>query len=269
MIVRPSYISFFVLALSHAFADRATAQHFDIFLARPAAGTRTVIGGADVDALAYDDTVRVFEAEMGAVAGEFLTLEPGVNHPNLDNPYSAYPSSATGLVSGDELSLEERDFAVGGMTDDLFFWGGVGAVAFAPAAADFRIDGGSPLGSTAGAGGVFDDHPFLVVDSDSLPGIYLASVFGTVAGFEPSDPVYLVTGTEELITAEFLGISQAEFDALSDEERDEALEGVIEMAVEYVEANLVVPEPASLMLAALACCGYVAMPGRLRRRLDR
>jgi hypothetical protein len=115
-------------------------------------------------------------------------------------------------------------------------------------------------------GGAFDDHPFLVVDSDALPGIYLASVVGVIDGFDPSDPVYLVMGTEALITPEFLGISREEFDLLANEELDEALEAVIETAAEYVVAHLVVPEPGSLALAAPACVAAVAFGRRGRRR---
>jgi hypothetical protein len=251
-------------------ADVACGQHFDIFLARPAAGAQTVVGGADVNSLVYDDVTRVFEVELGAVGGEFLALEPGVNHPNLNDPVSAYPASAAGLVPGDVLRLVEREFAVEAAIDDLFYWNGIGAVTFAPAAADFRVDGGDPLGSTAGVGGVFDDHPFIIVDSDALPGVYLASVSGAVSSaveeFDLSAPVYLVMGSEGLITAEFLGITQEEYEMLTEEELDLALEEVIERGVAYVESALLVPEPAPVGLAAIACC--VAAIGMGRRRLS-
>ncbi len=229
-----------VFAAAFVFIAPAYAQHFDIFLARPATGTQTVAGGADVDALVYDDTTRVFEAEMGALGGEFVALEPGVNHPNLNNPVTAYPSSATGLQPGDVLRLTERNFSIDGPVDDLFYWNGMGAVSFTPAAADFRIDGGNPLPGSAGVGGVYDDHPFLVVDSDALPGLYLASVVGKVNDFVNSDPVYIVFATGE------------EF------------EEVHEVAAEWVQANLVVPEPASLALAAIACGAIVALRRRTR-----
>jgi hypothetical protein len=228
-------ISLPVLIAALAIVETARGQHFDIFLARPATGTQTVIGAADVDAQVFDDVTRVFEGEMGALGGEFVALEPGVNHPNLNDPIAAYPSSAAGLMPGDVLRLMERDFSVDGLVDDLFYWNGVGAVSFVPAAANFRIDGGDPLGSMAGVGGSFDDHPFLVVDSDALPGIYLASVTGVVDGFDPSDPAYLVFATGE------------EF------------EDAHGQAAEYVQANLVVPEPASLALVVIACGALLAI----------
>lgn len=251
-------------------SDRVSAQevHYDIFLARPDAGTKTIVGGADVDQLIYDDVVRIFEVELGEVGSDFLSLEPGVNHPDInDAGLAGYPASATALLPGDKLRLLKRNFSVENVVDDLFFWDGTGAVSFAPAAANFIIDGGDPLGSTAGTGGVFDDHPFLTIDSTSLPGIYLASAVGVVDGFDPSDPVFLVMGTESLITADFLGITQMEFDLLTDDDLEEALDGVIELGVEYVEANVAVPEPGSLALLAIACCG-LATAHRRRNRIS-
>ena len=221
-----------------AASEPALGQHFDIFLARPASGAQTVIGGADVDSQIFDDTTRVFEAEMGAVGGEFVALEPGVNHPNLNNPVSGYPSSAAGLLNTNVLRLFERGFTVGGLEDDLFYWNGVGTVSFTPAAADFRIDDGNPLPGNPGLGGSYDDHPFLVVDSDALEGLYLASVYGVVDGFDPSDPAFIVFATSE------------------------DFEDAHGLAVEWVQSNLVVPEPASPLLAMIGSCAALAVRRR-------
>jgi hypothetical protein len=237
-------------------AESARAQHFDIFLARPAVGNKTVIGGADVD-IAYDDTTRVFEVELGELGSEFFALEPGVNHPNTTTLMAPYPASAAPLVPGDVLSLIKSNLNIGGVIDDLFYWNGFGPVTFAPAGARFRVDGGDPLTEVAGVGGSFDDHPFLFVDDNSVPGVYLASVYGIVHGFAPSAPVYLVMGTESLITADFLGITPEEFEMLEDDELDEALEAVIELGADWVSANLPVPEPGSLVLASIAALGLI------------
>jgi hypothetical protein len=267
MKTRSFTISLPLLALWLLSSDTCSGQHFDIFLARPATGAKTVVGGADVDGQVFDDVTRVFESELGALDGEFISLEPGVNHPNLNNPTSAYPSSASGLQPGDVLRLKERDFSVGGAVSDLFYWNGVGAVSFAPSAADFRVDDADPLGATPGVGGAFDEHPFLVVDDDSVPGIYLASAFGVVNQFDPSEPIFIVMGTEELITAEFLGISQQDFEMLTDEELEEALDAVIDPAVDYVQNNIVVPEPDTIFVAMMGCGLIPAMrlTGRQRR----
>jgi hypothetical protein len=251
---------------SAACASQASAQHFDIFLARPATGSTTVIGGADVGGQTFDDVTRIFEVELAPSGpGEYLALEPGVNHPNINDPgVVAYPASAVALQSGDILRLAQRTFTVAGNTDDLFYWDGIGAPAFTPATASFHVDGAAPLSGTAGVGGAFDEHPFLIVDSAATAGIYLASLTGTVDGFAPSEPVYLVMGTEDLITPAFLGIGQAEFDMLSDDELDEALEAVIEAGVEYVEAN-VVPEPAAAVIFTSAVIGAALFRGARRR----
>jgi hypothetical protein len=238
--LRNSSIFLSVFVVAPATSEPARGQHFDILLARPATGRQTVIGGADVDAMEFDDVTRVFEGEMGDIGEEFTALEPGVEHPNRNEPVSSYPTSAAGLVPDDVLRLSERNFSVEGIMDDLFYWNGEGPVVFVSSLADFRIDGGDPLPESAGVGGSYHDHPFLVVASDALPGIYLASAFGIVDGFDPSDPVYLVFATGE------------EF---------EEAHG---LAAEWVQANLV-PEPASLGLAAVACGAILAV--RRRRRL--
>jgi hypothetical protein len=248
-----------------------SAQHFDVFVSRPAAGTQTVYGGIDVDTADVTLFQRVFEAEMGEdpFDGTFTSDEPGFNHPADD---AGIPAGAVSLVAGDEVFVMPRSLAVDGVTSNLFFWNGTGDVAFAPAVgASFAIDTGNLTGSigTAGAGGAFDDHPFFVLDDgDASPatfptaGIYLASFLTRVADLGPSDPLFLVMGTEGLITPEFLGISQEQFNMLTEAELDEALEEVIEVAVSYVETN-VVPEPSSLV-AALSVYG-VAMAIRRKR----
>jgi hypothetical protein len=258
-------VATFILTVASV-ASQASAQHFDIFLARPAMGSTTVIGGADVGGQAFDDVTRIFEVELAPTGlGEYLALEPGVNHPNFNNPgIAAYPASALALQTGDILRLAQRSFTVAGNTDDLFFWNGVGAPVFTPAAASFQVTDADPLAGAAGVGGAFDEHPFIIVDGGAAPGIYLASLTGTVDGFAPSEPVYLVMGTEDLITPTFLGISQGEFDMLSDDELDEALEAVIEAGVSYVEAS-VVPEPATAAILTSAVLG-MALFRRTRPR---
>jgi len=65
-------------------------------------------------------------------------------------------------------------------------------------------------------------------------------VVGKVNDFADSDPVYIVFATGE------------------------DFEDVHELVVEYVQANLVVPEPASLGLVVIACAAIVALRGRKR-----
>ena len=241
------------LALGLTSAAMASEGHFDIYLGRPAAGTQTQLGGIDVDTGVITPGLQVFETEMGEdpFSGTFFSLEPGFN-----NPGSA-GTQAPGAVSfqaGDTVTVSEISVDVNGTVADLFFWDGTGSVSFAPAVGvDFTI--GNPV-DTAGPAGAFEDHPFLGLDDlDSntatfpTPGIYLSSFTASVTGFDPTDPIYLVSGTEGLITPSFLGISQAAFDLLTDEQIDEELEEVIEAAVLFVESNVVVPEPSALVIA--------------------
>ena len=110
------------------------------------------------------------------------------------------------------MSTTEVSVTIDGATSTLFYWDGTGSVSLTPAVGvDFQI--GNPT-DTAAADGAFDDHPFLVLDdldatasTYPTPGIYVAAFTAALTGLDPTDPIYLVMGTEGLITAEFLGIS--------------------------------------------------------------
>lgn len=272
MIIR--YLTFsFAMLCTFILGAEPVAAHFDVFVGRPTSGTQTVFGGIDVDDSDVALSHRVFEAEMGEdpFDGTFVSDEPGFNHPADD---AALPAGVASLMPGDEVFVAALPLTVDGITDSLFYWNGMGGVTFAPAVGvGFAIDTGNMTGSigTAGAGGGFDDHPFFVLDDGDgmaatfpTPGIYLASFQAEVADLDPSGPLYLVMGTEGLITAEFLGIGDMEFEMLSDDELDEALEEVIEMAVVYVERNVAIPEPGSLTLLGVAV-GGIGLE-RFRRR---
>lgn len=270
-----SLLTLAVAAVLAACPTLVSAQHFDVFIGRPAAGTKSAFGAVDVDAAVISLNQRVFESEMGEdpFDGVFVSDEPGFNHPADD---SALPVGAVSLLPGDEIFVTGLPLTVDGITSTLFYWNGLGSVAFTPAVGvSFHIETGNTTGSIgmAGAGGAFDDHPFFVLDDgDALAGtfpttgIYLGSFQAQVAGFDPTGPLYLVIGTEGLITADFLGISQEEFEMLTDEELDEALEGVIELAVDYVQSNVAVPEPGSLLLLGISWCGLAATRARFRSR---
>lgn len=241
-------------------AAPASAQHFDVFVGRPASGAQTAFGGIDVDTGEVTLDQRVFESELGEnpLDSVFFSDEPGFNHPESD---AVLPAGAISLEQGDEVFVRKLPLSVEGVSGELFFWNGVGAVAFTPASGvNFNILAPLPNQSigTAGAGGGFDDHPEFELSAGGVlptPGIYLGSLEVEVGGFTPSEQLFVVLGTEGLITPAFLGISQAEFDLLSEEDLDEALEGVIELGVAYVESNVVVPEPSGALLALLAGVG--------------
>ena len=236
--------------------------HFDIFVG--VSGGQTAYGGIDVDDGDVTLNERVFESEMGEnpLDNILFSDEPGFNHPEDD---AVLPAGVSSLEMGDEILVNKLSLTVDGATSDLFFWDGTGAPAFAPAPATFDIVAGTggSIGA-AGAGGGFDDHPlFELSDGGSFPtpGIYLGSLEVQVNALEPSDPLFLVMGTEGLITADFLGISQMEFDMLTDEQLDEELEEVIEAGVGFVEIS-VIPEPGSATLIGIAVAVFA---GRRRR----
>lgn len=243
-----------LVAMGDARADEEAHGHFDVFIG--AAGGDTAYGGIEVDEGEVELGERVFEAEMGENPLDMIYFadEPGFNHPEDD---SALPAGVTSLSMGDEIFVVKQTFDFDGASSDLFFWDGTGAPSFTPAVdADFDIvtpGAGGSIG-TAGAGGGFDDHPLFELSNSGAfptPGIYLGGFEAQVGMLNPTDLLYLVMGTEGLITADFLGISQGEFDMLTDEELDEELEEVIELAVGHVEASLV-PEPASVLMLSLA-----------------
>ena len=232
-----------VTLVAFAFVAGAQAQHFDVFVAT--SGTETVGGGVEVDTGEVVLGQVVFEAELGDVGGQFISDEPGFNHPADD---SVIPAGIDSLNMGDEIFVRGLDLTapIGGPTAPLFYWDGTGTPSFAPSSATFVINTGNTTGSigTAGAGGGFDDHPFFEVTGGPL-GIYLASFEHEVGGFSPSGPNFLVLGTEGLVPT------------------DEELEGLIELGVDYVNAN-VIPEPNAFVLAGI---GFLAM--MLGRRSSR
>lgn len=261
------YIFLFTVATLSIVSANAVAQdehgHFDVFVG--ISGGQTAYGGIDVDDGDITINERVFESEMGenSLDNIFFSDEPGFNHPEDD---AVLPAGVSSLASGDELFVNKLSLTVEGATSDLFFWNGEGSPSFAPAAGvafDIVAGPGGSIG-TAGAGGGFDDHPLFELSAGGslpTPGIYLGSFDVKVNALAPSDPLFVVMGTEGLITADFLGISQMEFDMLTDDDLDEELEEVIEAAAGFVETN-VIPEPGTATLIGIAVSMFA---GRRRR----
>ena len=266
---------FFLCALAVLTAASQSAfateeAHFDVFLG--VSGGETAFGGIDVDDGEITPDVRVFEAEVAELELGFSTIftadEPGFNHPGPASPgFGNLPSGVTAPVEGDKVFVNQLPLTVDGVTSTVFFWDGVGSPSFAPptdAVFDIVTGTGGSIGSV-GAGGAFDDHPLFELSTPSgslpTPGIYLGSFEASIENLEATVPLFLVMGTEGLITAEFLGIDQADFNMLTDDDLDEALEEVIDTAIGFVETE-VIPEPASAALFGIA----VAMFAGRRRR---
>ena len=247
----------------HGHHDHGHHEHFDVFIG--AASGQTAYGGIDVDLGNVTLNQRAFPAEMRALGNIFIASKPGINHPEDDDKL---PSGVTSLSAGDQLFVRTREISLENATADLFFWDGDGEVSFTPATGvSFDIVTPEPQQSigTAGFGGGFDDHPLFELSAGgSLPtsGIYLGSFEMQVEDLDPTDSLFLVMGTDGLITPALLGISQNEFDLLTDDDLDEALEERVELAVEYVEHN-VIPEPSAALLVLIASLGLTI--GRVMR----
>ena len=213
---------------------------------------------------AFESIMRV-----GAPAADYESDEPGFySDPN------ALGSNA--VAPGLDVFVSTTSFTVDGATADLFYWDGTDPVDFNPAPAgttfEFEQDPNTGIGTTTS--GVFDDHPEFLLDADpnAVPadGVYLISFQVEIDTLATSDSSLAVLLVDELITSSFFALEVEEaIEALeeSGDPNDATVDfggGVTknfafyEEAVEYVEDNLVVPEPTTCMIAFIAS-GLVAV----------
>jgi len=209
-------------------------SHADIFVARPVAGNQTLIGGAFVpDELNLEERIFEGDLETDVISGNniYTTTEPGLFNAGSNSPGllgATNPAGALPLNTGELPTLVSVSHTLAGVTSDLFYWDGVGAVNFVDSSATLVI---GPLEDAAGADGSIDDHPIFDIDdlsSNDLPagGVYLAPLQAQLTGLELSDTalVLFVTGEE--------------------------FEGAVELAEDYL-AGQQVPEPSALVLLAV------------------
>jgi hypothetical protein len=167
-------------------------------------------------------------------------------------------------------------FSISGNVDSLFYWSGVGGVNFQPISiaqpsVNFAFKPAA-FGATGGDGQL-DDHPIYQINSATgtpADGVYLIAPQIGVAGLSHSDSFYMAF----LVDAHI----QTEDDLELVEAALEAFEGgspaalvdfgsgaskdfkFFEESIEWVESNLVVPEP-----GALATLGWSMLFARRRR----
>jgi hypothetical protein len=273
-----------------ALASSADAQHSDALLV--SVGGQVVVGTAsDIDGpneqFALD--AGVFELIMRAgfappLPADYETDEPGffALHGTADAAALA-ALGAEPLPGGAQVSAELTSFNVGG-ADSLFYWNGSGAVDFQSAADALPAVqfGFSPVAfGTTDANGALDGHPIYQLNlagaAKPADGVYLVAPRIGVAGLDPSDPFYAVVLVDALITGEDqLELVEHALDELEAGGPDALVDfggGVTkdfafyEAAVEWVESNLVVPEPAALSLALFASVVGTHI-GRRRRGLN-
>lgn len=264
----------------------AEEVHYDVFVT--SSGTTLVIGGYDdtnTVAVIPEGQVRVFGGHVvgSGTTGPYESEAPGepgfrastqatLNNPALTTPANTY----TALSGSTALTFTFEPMSVDGQARNLFFWDGVGAVAFAPVASSVSLGlqkqgGGGWLASinggsagvisgntiqTTGATGSVHTHLFTSIDdAGAAPaqGFYLYSLRLQMNGYASSDPLYFVFGAYDPLA---LAPQFADFAAF------ETAHGLAEG---WVESNLVaVPEPSALVLAGLGLAAVVG--ARLHRR---
>jgi hypothetical protein len=253
----------------------AAAQHSDIFLA--GVGGKVAVGAAaDLEGDAhFDVTTRLFEGVMVADYGVFVDpadygrAEPGFFA--LDDGASDFPPGSGPLATSQPVSLNFPAFSVGGSMDSLFYWDGFGGVNFLPISTSqpgvaMALDA-NPFVMTDGQGGIHDHAVFeLGLGGAGAPvpanGVYLVAPTVSVGEMTTSDPFYMVWLVDELLVDD----EAAEELEMALESGDTSALGkdfaFYETAVGYVHDNLVVPEPATGLLALSAVIAGMIATGR-------
>ena len=291
----PNSLKFLVLtsALLALQTSASLAQHSDVLLAdvggQVAIGTAEEIGDPNNEAFALG--AGAFETILlpgfpPVFLTDYFADEPGFF--GLDAIGRASELAALGanaLPGGAAVSISTTSFTIDGASAELFYWDGLGAVDFdpAPAGTTFSFNPSASFASS-GANGAMDDHPVYQLDAAGggapADGVYLISPVIDVAGLTTSDSFYMVLLAESLIGS----VNIAEDDAEAIEEHLEELEAggnpndvdfgngnvkgfaFFEEAVEYVEENLVIPEPATGLSALIALA--LLIPARNRCRMQ-
>jgi MYXO-CTERM domain-containing protein len=263
----------------HRGLESAAMAHSDIFLTN--VGGQVAVGGANDSESAsptFDLETQVFEAIL--VSGFPLPLvdygrgEPGVFALPAGSP--ELPDGARALLGNAAVAFEASPVTVNGQTDSLFFWNGSGTIDFHPVATaqpnvTFSIDP-TPFSDLTSDSGAFHLHPAYQLHSSGAgvpaDGVYLASLSASATGLDDSQPFYLVMLVDQLLVdADAAEGLEATFEA--GETFYEAVGkdfGFYEVAVEYVEANVAVPEPGSAVLGGLAVAGFLSVRRRHPRK---
>ncbi|MGI9455234.1 MAG: hypothetical protein ACR2NU_01660 [Aeoliella sp.] len=209
--------------------------HSDVFVARPTLGNQTLVGGAQVPGdLNLEERIFEGDLETDSISGNniYSTTEPGFFNAGSNSPGllgATNPAGSLPLTPGESFVVNNVPFDLDGLTADLFYWNGAGAVTFADSSADLVI---TQTDAIAASDGSIDDHPIFDIDDPAsldLPagGIYLAPMTVELNGLTPSDPILV------------LFVTGAQF------------EDSVEMAEGFLAARLV-PEPSALVIVSLA-----------------
>ena len=258
-------------------------------------GGQVVVGTAeDIDGPdeAFELGAGVFEAILRAgfappIPADYEGNEPGffgLHAVNDAGDLAALGASA--LPASAAVSGSLSPFTVNGNVDSLFYWDGVGSVNFQPISiaqpgVAFAFQP-TAFGAT-GANGQLDDHPIYQINLPSgtpADGVYLIAPQISVAGLSDSEPFYMAFLVDALIQSEDdVELVEGALEAFEEGAPNAIADfgGVTkdfafyEESVEWIESNLVVPEPGSAALAALGMASFaffrrrsMAAPGSAR-----
>ena len=234
-------------------------------------GGKVTLGTAEDIGDPNNESLELFPAGFnGAFESIMRVAAPLADYESDEPGFYSDPNAlgANALPAGLNVFVTSTSFTVDGATADLFYWDGTGPVDFDPAPAnttfEFEQDPNTGIGTTTS--GIFDDHPEFLLNADPnatpADGVYLISFAVEIDGLATSDSSLAVLLVDQLITSSFF--------AEEVEEAIEALEGgapnanvdfgggnikdfaFYEEAVEYVEENLLVPEPTTGLIAFMA-----------------
>lgn len=252
--LQPALASVMFATVACSAFNLARGVELDMLIERNPAG-KLVTGAADFDNGHWTVGLRSFAGELPAVSllddpsGIYFEADPGFNarsqaELDVDNPP---PGSFLALPALADVKFAIVPLSIDGNTANLFYWDGLGAVNFQPAAGvTLTMSVGSFSATANGAnsvvpgfnlettdsGGVIHRHPDYVLDngiagSYAPEGIYLLPLVAKMDGLADSLPFAITFAAGEV---------------------DEEVHGA---AVAWVEAH-VVPEPSAIVLALCA-----------------
>jgi hypothetical protein len=266
-------------------AAPAAAQHSDALLASVAGkvvvGSASDIGGSN-EALTLEIGALELIMRTGfapPTPADFEADAPGFFSPGVGGAAKLAALGALPLPGSAAVTAQLSTISIGAGVDSRFHWDGVGAVKFTPVSQTqfgILLDFSQPTFGATDAGGGLDAHPLYQLESlGPLPpadGVYVVAPRIGVAGLETSDIFFAVVLVDALITSEDrlerveealeafeLGAPNALVDFGGGVTKDFAF---YEEAVEWVESNLVVPEPTTPLLGLFASVFVAARASR-------